>query len=96
MALGSQVMLLIAVTTLVQTSQTVFMGCLRGAGDTKFVAGISIFSIGILRPFTAWLFIHPMNLGLMGAWISLSLDQLIRYILGRARFNSGKWTKIKV
>ena len=95
-ALGSQVMLLIAVTTLVQTSQTVFMGCLRGAGDTKFVAGISIFSIGILRPFTAWLFIHPMNLGLMGAWISLSLDQLIRYILGRARFNSGKWTKIKV
>ncbi len=95
-ALGSQVMMLIAVTTLVQTSQTVFMGCLRGAGDTKFVAGISIFSIAILRPFTAWLFVNPLQLGLMGAWISLSIDQLIRYLLGRMRFNSGKWTKIKV
>lgn len=95
-ALGAQVMLIIAVTTLVQTSQTVFMGCLRGAGDTKFVAGISIFSIGILRPFTAWLFINPLNLGLAGAWISLGIDQLIRYLLGRMRFNSGNWTKIKV
>ncbi len=38
------IMIIIAFTTHVQTSQTVLSGCLRGAGDTKFVALISFIS----------------------------------------------------
>ena len=37
-SLGATIMIIIAFTTHVQTSQTVYLGCLRGAGDTKFVA----------------------------------------------------------
>lgn len=96
LALGSTIMIIVAFTTLVQTTQTVYLGCLRGAGDTKFVAMISFISIGILRPITAWILVNPLNLGLVGAWISLSMDQVIRCALGRMRFNSGKWTQIKV
>ena len=95
-SLGGTIMIIIAFTTHAQTSQTVYNGCLRGAGDTKFVALISFISIALIRPALAWVLCFPANLGLKGAWIALFADQTMRYILGKKRFDSGKWTKIKI
>ena len=95
-SLGGMIMIIIAFTTHAQTSQTVYNGCLRGAGDTKFVALISFVSIALIRPALAWILCFPANLGLKGAWIALFADQTMRYILGKKRFDSGKWTKIKI
>ena len=95
-SLGGTIMIIIAFTTHAQTSQTVYNGCLRGAGDTKFVALISFVSIALIRPGLAWILCFPANLGLKGAWIALFADQTMRYILGKKRFDSGKWTKIKI
>lgn len=95
-SLGGMIMIIIAFTTHAQTSQTVYNGCLRGAGDTKFVALISFISIALIRPGLAWMLCFPANLGLKGAWIALFADQTMRYILGKKRFDSGKWTKIKI
>lgn len=95
-SLGEMIMIIIAFTTHAQTSQTVYNGCLRGAGDTKFVALISFISIALIRPALAWILCFPANLGLKGAWIALFADQTMRYILGKKRFDSGKWTKIKI
>jgi putative MATE family efflux protein len=95
-SLGGMIMIIIALTTHAQTSQTVYNGCLRGAGDTKFVALISFISIALIRPGLAWILCFPANLGLKGAWIALFADQTMRYILGKKRFDSGKWTKIKI
>lgn len=95
-SLGGMIMIIIAFTTHAQTSQTVYNGCLRGAGDTKFVALISFISIALIRPALAWILCFPANLGLKGAWIALFADQTMRYILGKKRFDSGKWTKIKI
>lgn len=95
-SLGGTIMIIIAFTTHAQTSQTVYNGCLRGAGDTKFVALISFISIALIRPALAWVLCFSANLGLKGAWIALFADQTMRYILGKKRFDSGKWTKIKI
>lgn len=95
-SLGGTIMIIIAFTTHAQTSQTVYNGCLRGAGDTKFVALISFISIALIRPALAWVLCFPANLGLKGAWIALFADQTMRYILGKKRFDSRKWTKIKI
>ena len=95
-SLGGTIMIIIAFTTHAQTSQTVYNGCLRGAGDTKFVALISFISIALIRPALAWVLCFPANLGLKGAWIALFADQTMRYILGKKRFDSGKWTEIKI
>ena len=95
-SLGAMIMIIIAFTTHVQTSQTVYLGCLRGAGDTKFVALISFISVAAVRPILAWILCFPMNMGLMGAWVALFADQTIRYILSKMRFNSGYWTKIEI
>lgn len=95
-ALGAIIMIIIAFTTHIQTSQVVVSGCLRGAGDTKFVALTSLISIGIIRPILSWVLCFPLGWGLIGAWVGLFFDQAIRLILNFARFNSGKWTKIEV
>lgn len=94
--LGQQIMAIIAFTTHVQTSAVVFSGCLRGAGDTKFVALMSFVSIGIIRPVISWVLCMPLGLGLVGAWLGLLIDQATRFTLNLFRFKGGKWTKIEV
>ncbi|WMJ24194.1 MATE family efflux transporter [Paludicola sp. MB14-C6] len=95
-ALGAIIMIIIAFTTHIQTSQVVVSGCLRGAGDTKFVALTSFISVAVIRPLLSWVLCFPCGWGLIGAWIGLFIDQAMRLLLNFARFNSGKWTKIKV
>lgn len=93
-ALGSIILIIIAFTTHFQTSQVIFSGCLRGAGDTVFVAMVSLISITIIRPTLTWILAFPMAFGLQGAWIALFIDQAFRFIANFIRFSSGKWTKI--
>lgn len=95
-AAGANIMFIIAATAPIQCSNVVIGGSLRGAGDTKFVATTSFFSIGIIRPFTTWLFCYPMSLGLVGAWFSFGTDQTIRLIINYTRFRKGKWTEVKI
>lgn len=95
-AAGANIMLVIAATAPIQCSNVVISGSLRGAGDTKFVATTSFFSIGIIRPLTTWLFCYPLKFGLVGAWFSFGTDQALRLIINYARFRKGKWTEIKI
>lgn len=96
LVLGAQILIIIACTTHFQTSAVVFSGCLRGAGDTKFVAVVSFISIGIIRPVLSYLLCTPLGLGLIGAWIGLLVDQFLRFTMNMVRFKGGKWTKIEV
>lgn len=96
LSLGAIIMVIIAFSTHAQTSQVVFSGCLRGAGDTKFVAFTSLISIGIVRPILTYVLCLPLGLGLIGAWIALIVDQSMRMLLSFKRFSSGKWTKIEL
>ena len=96
LTLGAIIMVIIAFCTHSQTSQVVVSGCLRGAGDTKFVAFTSLISIGLIRPALTYLLCFPLGLGLIGAWIALFFDQLLRLVLSFKRFSSGKWTTIKL
>jgi len=95
-AMGSQILIIVALTSPIQTSQVVITGCLRGAGDTKFVAITSFLSIGLVRPGVTWLFCYPLGMGVFGAWIAFGTDQTLRLIINWSRFLKGQWTKIKV
>lgn len=95
-ALGMVIMVVIAFSTHLQTSQVVLSGCLRGAGDTKFVALSAFVCIGILRPIVTYLLCITFGFGLIGAWIALFVDQGVRFVLSISRFSKGKWTKIEI
>ncbi len=91
---GNIIMKLVAFIVMLQIAQLILSGCLRGAGDTKYTAFVSLVSVAFVRPFFGWLFVDPLQMGLIGAWISLLLDQILRFSLTRHRFIGGKWHKI--
>lgn len=93
---GSIIIRMMTVIVFLQIAQVVYSGCLRGAGDTRFTALVMLISVTIIRPVLSWFFCYPLGWGLIGAWIGLSTDQLIRFVMTLWRFRSGKWTKMKV
>ena len=89
-------MIIVAFVSLAQVSQVIFTGSLRGAGDTKFNAIVSLFSIDIVRPTIAYVLCHVIGVGVFGAWIALMVDQYTRFICVTIHFYRGKWRNIKL
>lgn len=73
-----------------------FAGGLRGAGDTRHVLIVTIIGIWAVRLSLAYLFAIVLDYGLVGAWIAMTIDLIVRGILLFLRFKSGKWKHIKV
>ena len=94
--MGSRVLLFIAVITYIQTSQVIFTGCLRGAGDTRFTAITAVVSVGVVRPLFGYLLTYPVGWGLYGAWAAVLLDQLCRLVMNYTRIKKRKWLQIKL
>lgn len=93
---GIKILIIVAFVSLAQVSQIIFTGSLRGAGDTKFNAIVSLFSIDIVRPMLAFLLCHVFEIGVIGAWFALMLDQYTRFICVTVHFYRGKWRNIKL
>lgn len=94
--LGVQIMRLMVFIVLMQVSQVIYMGCLRGAGDVRFTTIASIISVTLIRPLTSFFFTYTLSLGVIGIWLGVIADQLCRLILTNWRFASGKWTTIRI
>ena len=88
---GEKILLFVAFVQPFQSSQLILAGAMRGAGDTKFVAYITAFTMLVVRPVIAALLIYVFHMGIMGAWYALAADQLIRTLLVFMRYHSGKW-----
>ena len=95
-AMGARIMQVRTVIVLLQISQVIYMGCLRGAGDVVFTTCASTLSITIVRPSCAYLFCYVLEIGVVGIWLGIVCDQIVRVCLTNWRFKSGKWTKIKI
>jgi len=94
--LAVQVMLVVALFQPFQTSSVVYSGCLRGAGDTKYVARVMMICVALIRPIAAFTTVNILKVGLIGGWMASLLDMIIRMTLVSRRFSSGKWHDIKV
>jgi putative MATE family efflux protein len=90
------IMVIISITTMGQAIQLVYMGSLRGAGDTRYTAAVSMLCLMILRPGLAWVLAYPAKMGLIGAWLGFLADQYLRLLLTYLRFKGGRWMKIKL
>ena len=86
-----------------QNGRVVYSGCLRGAGDVRFVAFISLISVAIIRPLCTFLFCYPLNgllpglhLSATGPWLAFLIDAVIRDSLLIHRINARHWLFIRV
>lgn len=71
-------------------------GALRGTGDTKFVMMVSVCSMFIFRIGAAYFFAKFLNMGIMGTWVAMVSDWVIRSVIFHIRFRRGKWAENKV
>jgi putative MATE family efflux protein len=94
--LGGYVMFLVAFLQPFQSNQFILGGSLRGAGDTKFTAFVMLITTVIIRTALAWLLVTILGYGLMGAWIAVAVDQIVRSLLIAWRYNQGKWKAIRL
>ena len=69
---------------------------LRGAGDTRFPLFCSLIGNVIVRVSVGYFFGVVLNGGLMGAWIGMGTDNILRSLLVYWRFVAGRWTRIAV
>ncbi len=95
-AQGARILMFVALVQPLQSSQFILAGALRGAGDTRATAIITMITVLLIRPALAKYSIDVLGWGLEGAWFALLSDQALRSLLVLIRFNSGKWKRIKV
>lgn len=95
-SIGVDIMHVIIVIVVFQIHQVIYMGCLRGAGDTLYTAIASTISVTIIRTAISYLCSYTLGWGSVGIWLGVLGDQVSRYIFASIRFKAGKWTEIKI
>ncbi len=95
-AIGVNIMRVIVLIVVLQVSQVIYMGCLRGAGDVLYTTMASTISVTIIRPIASYLLCYTVGLGIIGIWFGVLADQISRFLFTSLRFKSGKWTKIQI
>ncbi len=91
--------LVLRIIALLQASlatQFIMAGSLRGAGDTRFPMFTSGTGIWLIRLPLAYFLINFQGLGLLGAWIAMSVDILYRSTVNFLRFRARHWEKIEI
>lgn len=94
--IGIDIMRVIILIVLFQIGQVIYMGCLRGAGDTLYTAIASTISVTIIRTVCCYLFCYTFGFGIIGIWFGILADQISRYAFASVRFKAGNWVKIKI
>ncbi len=92
--MGAKILIIIAISLPIQSSQFIISGGLRGAGDTRFAAVVTAITVFGIRSILSILLIRVLHLGLWGAWIALLSDQMIRTGFFIYRYSTGKWAQM--
>ena len=94
--IGIYIIYIIIISVLFQLRQVIYMGCLRGAGDTLFTAVVSAICVTVIRTAVSYLTCYTLGFGIHGIWIGVAADQSVRFVLAAIRFAKGKWVNIKI
>jgi len=70
------------------------MGTLRGAGDTRYAMYVSTIGTWCVRLVVGYLLADVLGMAIIGAWIAVVLDTVVRMFLGLKRFLSGEWKTV--
>ena len=71
---------------------------LRAAGDAVFTMGVSLCSMFACRVALSYVLACEwgLGLGLLGVWLAMIADWVVRAVFFLARYRQGKWKRIKV
>ena len=69
----------------------VLPNALRAAGDMRFTMLVSVISMWTMRVLLCYVFAYTFDLGVLGVWLAMYSDWVLRSILFLWRFWSGRW-----
>jgi putative MATE family efflux protein len=69
---------------------------LKGAGDTKMAMKLTYSSVFLVRVPAAYILAFPAGLGLVGIWLALCADLVVKAMLFAGRYLHGGWRRIEV
>lgn len=64
---------------------------LRGAGDAKYTMVTSILGMWVFRIILGYILGVPLGMGVIGVWLGMFADWLVRAVLYYLRLKGGKW-----
>lgn len=67
----------------------------RAAGDVRFTMIVAIASMWLCRVGMAYILGQGLGLGVIGVWIAMTMDWVVRAFLFTNRIRTGKWLKYK-
>lgn len=67
---------------------------LRAAADVKVTMVLSIISMWVFRFGFSYLLAIEFHMGILGVWVAMTIDWLVRGIFFVCRYRSGRWQKI--
>ena len=94
--LASRCLRLVAISQPALAWVMTIAGGLRGVGDTRWVMIITIVGFWGIRITLAYALAVSAGMGLIGAWIAMVVDLIVRSILLALRFRQGGWKKLEV
>ncbi len=92
--IGSQALILLAISEPFLTAGMSISGSLRGTGDTMSPLWISIATITVLGPLLSYLLAIPAGMGTVGVWIGYDIGVIARFFLLAWQWQRGKWREL--
>jgi len=94
--LGAMCLRIMGLVQIPMSTGFTIVGALRGAGDTKAVLFLTMFSVWCVRFMGSWFAVNVLGLGLFGAWAVMALDWCTRATVFMLRWKTGHWKERKV
>jgi MATE family multidrug resistance protein len=93
--LTATLLLVVAAYNLLDATQMILVGTLKGAGDTQFLLGVSLVLATLLGVFS-WVSVDVWNLDVYGCWTLIVFWCLIAAVTYTVRYWQGKWRSMRV
>jgi MATE family multidrug resistance protein len=93
--LTATLLLFVAAYNLLDATQMIFIGALKGAGDTQFLLRVSLV-LSILLGTFSYLSVEVWQLSVYGAWTLIVFWCLLAAVTYLVRYRQGYWRKMRV
>ena len=89
--LGHKIMFIAIFLELGRTTNLVVINSMRASGDVKFPTMLGIISMWGISVAFAFIFGKVLGMGLVGVWIAMALDEIVRGVVVIIRWIRGGW-----
>ena len=96
LSIGKTLLVFVAIYSILDTTNVIYSGALRGAGDVRFVTwAIAILSFGIML-LPSWIAVEWLSGGIYTVWVIVSFYVCVLALVFRYRFRQGRWKSMRV